>query len=240
MERKSLRMSALVAALALGGCFTLSQSEYPAVETAKPGAVSAVRLSGFEATVTEFVPIYGYATVWNTSPGYCHRGHCHRGWSYPETVSTTTYVPDTRITTAYVEKAQEAFETAGWTVGTTNAPVIVDVSFSGPGATDADAVNEFFIMLFTAFTVDHERDVWSARLKITDAASGKVLFARRYEQEYTATVFGLVPIFSPLSADVVQGGYIKNWCLSALTDRAVADAAAFLSGAVSVSAPAGE
>ena len=84
-------------------------------------------------------------------------------------------------------------------------------------------------MLFTAFTVDRTRDVWSARLKITDAASGKVLFMNRYEQEYTATVFGLVPIFSPLSADVVQGGYIKNWCLSALTDRAVADATAFLS-----------
>ncbi|MBQ1568348.1 MAG: hypothetical protein IIZ70_00410 [Kiritimatiellae bacterium] len=230
MEGKSsLKACAAVVAVALAGCFTLTQSDYPAVQASKPGPVSAVHLTGFEATVTRFVPIYGYATVWNSTPGYYHRGHYHPGWTYPETVSTTSYIPDTRLTTAYVEKAQEAFESAGWTVGSTNATVVVDVAFSGPSVSDSDAVNEFFIMLFTAFTVDRTRDVWSARLKITDAASGKVLFMNRYEQEYTATVFGLVPIFSPLSADVVQGGYIKNWCLSALTDRAVADATAFLS-----------
>ena len=70
-----------------------------------------------------------------------------------------------------------------------------------------------------------------ARLKITETASGRVVFSHDYEQEYVAWSVGLVPIFSPLSAETVQADYIQNWCLSALTDRAIADATAFLSGA---------
>ena len=230
MEAKALKTlaSSLCCAL-LAGCFTVSQTEYPSVADVKaPENAGAIALSGFEATVTSYVPIYGYATVWRSDPGYYRHGRYHYGRSYPETVSTTTYLPQTDITTAYAEKAQDAFESAGFIVGASNATHIVDVKFSGPAVTDGDRFAEFATLVLTLLTADRTDEVWSARMKITDSASGKVVFSRVYEQDYSAVSWGLVPLFGPLSADAVQSSYSKNWCLSALTDRAVADATAFL------------
>lgn len=226
-----LRILSACSALALGGCLTVSQTPYPAVEvTQAKASAPTVALSGFEATVTRYVPIYGYATVWNSTPGHYHRGHYHGGYAYPETVSTTTYVPQTQMTSAYVEKAQDLMEKAGFLVSVTNAARSVDVRFSGPIVTDGDELAEFASMLFTAFLADYSRAKWTARLKVADTATGRVLLHRDYVQEYSAWAVGLIPLFSPLSADAVQSDYIQNWCLSALTDRAMADATAFLSG----------
>ena len=145
-------------------------------------------------------------------------------------MSTTTYVPQTEMTTAYVTKAQDLVEKAGFVVSPTNASCVVDVKFSGPVVTDNDRMAEFASMLFSAFLADYTTAKWSARLKVTEAATGRVLLNQDYTQEYEALAIGLVPLFSPLSADTVQADYIQNWCLSALTDRTMADATAFLSG----------
>lgn len=226
------RMCFLMSVSALAGCLTVSQSEYPAVElTPAPAESPAVAISGFEATVTTLQPIYGYATVWGSNPGYYRHGHYYRGWDYPQTVSTTTYVPQTQLTTAYAEKAQDGLEKAGFVVSATNAACCVNVRFAGPHVTDGDRTAEFFTMVLTAFTLDRTTESWTAQLKITDQASGRVIFTQDYTQDYVASAWGLVPIFGPLSSDVVQSGYIKNWCLSALTERATADATAFLAGA---------
>lgn len=223
------RMSLGLMALGLTGCFTLSQADYPAVQMSRaPETAAAVALRGFEATVTSFVPVYGTMTVWNASPSYVHHGHHHRGYMYPETVTTTTYVPQTDLTTAYVEKAQELLESAGFVVSGANAARVVEVKFSGPAQSDGDVTAEVLTMLFSIFTADYTAETWSARLKISDPATGRVLLNQTYSQEYTACVWGPIPLFSPLTADAVDAGYIQNWCLSALTDRAMADATAFL------------
>ncbi len=221
-----------LALMALAGCLTVSQTDYPVVEMAKaPEAAPAVALSGFEAKVTRFVPIYGYATVWGGGPGYYHRGHYHPGYLYPETVSTTTYVPQTEMSTAYVEKAQNILEKEGYVLSSTNAAYVIDVKFTGPSVTDEDRLSEFASILFTATLADRTSAAWSARLKVTETATGRVRLSQDYVQPYTAWSVGLIPLFAPISAETVQDDYIQNWCLSALTDRALADATAWLANA---------
>jgi len=235
---KSTLINAVAASALLAGCFTVTQSEFPEVQMqpAPKDAVVRIQLSGFETTFTSYLPVYGYSTMWVSEPGYYRRGRYYGGWSHPETVSTTTYVPRTELTTAYAEMAQDAAESAGFVVSPTNAQYAVDVKFSGPVVTDGDRVAEAACMLLSLLTADYTAETWSARLKITATASGKVVFLRSYEQKYSASAWGLVPLFGPLSADVVSSGYSKNWCLSALTRRTMADATAFMAAGTSASA----
>ncbi len=230
MERGIVAGIAL-SAFALTGCFTVSQTEFPSVANSQASeSAPVVALSGFEATVTTYTPVYGYATVWRHEPGYYGRhGRYYPGWSGPETVSTTTYIPKTSITTAYVEKAQDTLEDSGFIVGSTNAAYTVDVSFSGPVVTDGDRTASFFTMLFTLFTADRADAVWSARLRVVENATGRAVLAKTYEQQYAAVVWGPLPFFSPLCADAMNDAYIQDWCLSALTGRAMSDATALLS-----------
>ncbi len=235
MKPKTIRLAvasvvpAAFAGMLLSGCFTLAKSDYPAVEmtSAKPAGRS-IAISGFETTYTTYTPVYGYSTVWGATPGYYRHGRYYGGYLYPQTMSTTTYVPETGITTAYAEKAQDAFEGAGFIVGSTNTQYIVDVKFSGPVITDGDRMAEAATVILTLFTADYTCETWTARLKITETATGKVVFLKNYAQEYYATVWGPIPIFSPFSADAAESAYAKSWSLSALTERTVSDASAFL------------
>jgi len=235
MKPKIIRLAvasvvpAAFAGMLLSGCFTLAKSDYPAVEmtSAKPAGRS-IAISGFETTYTTYTPVYGYSTVWGATPGYYRHGRYYGGYLYPQTMSTTTYVPETGITTAYAEKAQDAFEGAGFIVGSTNTQYIVDVKFSGPVITDGDRMAEAATVILTLFTADYTCETWTARLKITETATGKVVFLKNYAQEYYATVWGPIPIFSPFSADAAESAYAKSWSLSALTERTVSDASAFL------------
>lgn len=224
--------AALLAALAmaLAGCFTISQAEYPLVETvpAPAGTATRVAISGFSAMFTTYTPVYGYATVWRREPGYYRHGRYHHGVDYPETVTTTTYVPRTDETKDYAEMAQDALEGAGFIVSADNAAYRVDVKFSGPVTCGADTAWEALTMICSLLTADYTAETWTARLKITDNSSGRVVLMKTYEQRYHAAVWGLVPLFSPLAADEVGGNYIKRWCLAALTERTAADATAFL------------
>jgi hypothetical protein len=49
-----------------------------------------------------------------------------------------------------------------------------------------------------------------------------------YSERYSALVWGPIPLFSPASSDKTSASKMQGWCLSALTDRAMADATAFL------------
>lgn len=219
------------AMLALAGCFTVSQSEYPRTAPSKaPSAECRVAIAGFETLRTSYTPVYGYSTVWAESPGwYGRHGRYHPGYLHPETVSTTTYVPETSVSSEFAQKAQDEFESAGFIVSPSNAAYVVEGRFdAAPVGAGEDGWKEAAVLIFSAFTADYDCVNWSAKLKIVDSATGRVLFLRRYDQEYYATVFSPIPVFGILGAETTSGGYIKNWCLSALTDRMAADATAFI------------
>lgn len=213
------------AALLVAGCFTVSETRYPETALVSLGSdkAVAVQLAGFEASVTSYVPVYGYETVFSPGPGPRHRRHL-----YATTIATETYIPQVNNTTAFLDRATDALEKCGFTLQTTRPEYRVEVKFSGPFVTDGENAASFAWALFTAFTTDYGVQTWTARMKIYDIATGKVLLFRDYTQKYESYVWGPIPIFSPAGSDKSGYGAMQSWCLTALTDRAMADATAFL------------
>ena len=230
MTRLTNVLAAAAAAALTTGCFTVSHTDYPQVQMSRAPADRrvSVALSGFEATLTSYVPVYGYSTAWRCSPGYYRHGRYHGGWLYPAPYSTTTYLPQTSETTAFVERAQDALEESGFASDQTNVDYRVEVKFSGPVVTDGDRTAQVLWWLCSALSADYGTQTWSAKLKIYDR-EGRLVFAHDYTEKYGAAVWGPVPIFSPAGSDQTDYNPMQCWCLNALTDRAMADATAFLS-----------
>lgn len=218
---------AALAALALAGCFTLEKSEYPqvAATSAPEGRDITVKVDGFLATRTDYMAVYGYTTHHVLAD--CRPGYGCRYWA-PATVITETYVPQVSQTTAFRDRASAMFEKAGFLVQAPNPAYRVNVAFAGPFKTNSERWAEAGWSLLTVFTADRAVETWTAHLSIHDTATGRLLFDHEYEQRYQATTWGPVPFFCAATSDDVSPARIKTWCLSALVDRAVADATAFL------------
>ncbi|MGN0854484.1 MAG: hypothetical protein ACI4R9_03070 [Kiritimatiellia bacterium] len=223
-------LSVAGAAALLAGCFTVHHSEYPEVQMSclPEGRSMSVQLTGFEATLTTYVPIYGYETVYRHMPVYTRHGHYCGGYTVPETYATTAYMPQPRSTSAFVERAQEALEGAGFSVNATGATYRVEVKFAGPIVTDGDRTAEALWLILSAFSADYGVQTWTAKLRIYDVASGALAMRADYTQKGSAAVWGPLPFLSPAGSDQTSDNTLQCWTLTALTDRAMADATAFL------------
>lgn len=221
----SAKIATVAAAVTLAGCFTLSHTEYPRTAMSRPadGRDVAVALGGFDAVITSYVPVYGYETVYR--PG----GFRRRPFGYYETYSTTTYYPQANQTTAFIERAQDLLEKGGFTVSPTGAAYRVEVRFDGPYVTDGERTAQALWLVLSALSADYGVQTWTAQLRIYDAASNKLVMSNDYTQRYQAVVWGPFPIFSPACSDQTEHNTMQCWCLNALTDRAMADASAFMS-----------
>ena len=217
------------AALFLGGCWTFCTSEYPATQaTAAPeGTNVTVAVSGFSAVFTYYRDVVSFSTVY-VPGGY---GRCHYHPGYMTTVPTHTYIPESQVTDRYRLLAADAFEKAGYVVGAAVPDWTVDVAFAGPAVDGGDMACEAAWAICTLFFCDYTAASWTAKLRIRDNRTGRLVFHNDYVQRYETKVFGLVPLLGIAACDKTSQAYIQSWCLSALTDRAVADATAFLSSA---------
>ena len=233
MKRLALAVSALALATCVTGCFTVYETptREVAVSAAPAGRETRIALSGFEAEVTTYSAVHGYTTGWRCAPGYYRHGRYYGGGYYPSTYSTTTYIPHTIQTSAFVERAQDAFERGGYVVSESNAQYRVEVKFTGPAITDADRTVEALWLVLSVLSADYGVQSWSARLKVWDNAAGKVLMTNDYTERVQAVVWGPIPIFSPAGAEGADYNTLQMKALSALTDRAVADATAYISAA---------
>lgn len=216
------------AALALAGCWTFGETSYPEVAVSQAAGASTnvtLTVSGFEAVLTEYDAVHGYSTVY--VPGY----HCRRYYQpgHYETVSTVAFVPQRRSTDMFLRRAQDEFEKAGFVLGAGIADRIVDVRFEGPFAESADDWARIGWNFLTVFFCDYSSATWTAKLRIHDSKTGRLLFHHDYVQKFETHVFGLIPLFGISSCDATSSANMQTWCLAALTDRAVADATAFLS-----------
>ena len=54
------------------------------------------------------------------------------------------------------------------------------------------------------------------------------MFHHDYSQRYEVAVWGPLPILSPAGSSKNTFNAMQSWCLTALTDRVMADTAAFL------------
>ncbi|MBR3223360.1 MAG: hypothetical protein IKF72_14165 [Kiritimatiellae bacterium] len=211
----------------LSGCWTFCTSEYPATQTvpAPSGTNVTVSVSGFNAVLTLYRDVMTFDTVY--VPGVYGRRYYYPG--YVATVPSHMYIPETQATDQFRRRAADAFEKAGYAVGASVPDWTVDVEFAGPLVTSGDNAREAAWVVCTLFFCDYSAATWTASLRIRDNHTGRLVFHNDYSQRYETNAFGLIPLFGILSCDETSQAYIQSWCLCALTDRAVADATAFLS-----------
>jgi len=222
-------LSAILPALAVAGCWTFGETEYPEIANTAAGAASdvALRVVGFEATVSACEAVHSYSTVY--VPGCYGRRFCEPG--YMATVPTVTLVPRRQATDMFLRRAQDSFERAGFLLRQENADKTVEVHFEGPFTSSGEEMQRLAWEVFTVFFCDYGAATWTAALRIRDAKTGRLLFHHDYVQKYETHVFGLIPLFGISTTDATSSSTMQAWCLAALTDRAVADATAFLSSA---------
>lgn len=230
---KLLRFLAALVPVFVSGCWTVRETVHPAIEIAAlpAGTEPHVQLAGFEATVTTYDVVCGYATV----TGYnwpCHHGR--RGWHgggfSTATYSTATYVPQVLSTPVYRNRAADALERAGCILQTTKPDYRIEVRFDGPFSEAGDGWAAFGWAVCTLFTADYAGQAWQAQLRIHDLKTGKLVMSRTLSQRDEAVVWGPIPFFSPGASERTTEGMQKALCLTALTDAAVAETVKFLAG----------
>ena len=130
-------IASLSMAIFFAGCFTLHQAEYPEVQMTRvpEGKTISARVAGFEATLTEYIPIYGYETSFVGGGRHGRRGHRH---GYMTTVMTETHVPQIRATAAYLSKAQNLMEENGFLLRVEKPDYSVEVGFGDMLTHDAE------------------------------------------------------------------------------------------------------
>ena len=218
-------------ALALCGCFTMHetapvQTQMSSVPTGKNVTVS---LSGFAATILEYIPVYGHQMYYvDGGPVWGRRGR--RGW-YPghyETATTETLIPKIEKTEVFLRRAQNILEDNGFLLRAVPADYNVDVTFEGPFVSDDELSVEYAWMFCSVLSAEYSVQNWTAKLRIYDNKTGRVVFAREYAQKYDNVAWS--PLFFIGLAGYTRNtyNYMQSWCLTALTDRAMADATAFL------------
>ena len=221
----------LAAALVLAGCFTVSRTEYPAVEVRKLPADREVKvqLVGFDAMLTRYVQVQGYSTVFGAVSCRDRWGWRHVAY-VPQVVSTTEYVPQTEPTAAFRDRATDILERSGFRLRAPDPRYQVEVRFDGPRTLASDFWKGIGWLVGTVFTADYGATSWSAALRIRDLADGRLVFSQDYVQRYEALTWGPLPIISPAFSEETDESVMQCWCLTALTDRTVSDAIAFLGG----------
>ncbi len=219
----------------LAGCFTIRQTEMPETHMtrAPEGRDVKVALSGFQAMLTEYIPIYGYETVYVDHGWYGRRGrHGRRGGWYGghfETATTETLIPRTRANEAFMLRARAALEENGFLLRATPADYTVDVTFAGPFVTSSESAAEWAWMLCSVLTTEYSVQTWTAKLNVYDNKTGRVIHHEDFQQKYEDLVFS--PLFFVGLAGYGENTYshMQCWCLTALTDRAMESATAVLS-----------
>ena len=221
-----------IVSLLLAGCWTIRESAPPEASVARlpAGKDYKVQIAGFDATVTTYETAYGYTTVSGFGgPCYGRRGRCYGGFG-TTTYSTTEYIPHTVSTSVYRDRATDALERAGCIMQARDPHYRIEVRFDGPFAESGDAWATAGWFVCTVFTADFGAQDWAAKLKVYDLTSGRLVHEKDLAGRDEAVVWGPIPIFSPSCSSRTAYGVMKNKCLTALTDLAVAEAVSFLSG----------
>ena len=232
------KMFLIVPLFLLAGCFTLKQTEVPNVQLTQAPAGRDIKVSctGFAATITTYVPVYGYQTAYVSHGPYYHHGR--RGWyggGHYETTTSQTLIPQVQASQAYLTRAQNLLEDAGyllWKKASLNGlqpDYTVEVTFDGPFVKGDEQAVEFAWMFLSVFSAEYSTQTWTAKLRIHDGKTGRIVFSQVYTQKFEDCVWS--PIFFIGLAGYTENtfNFMQNWCLGVLTDRTMADATAFLS-----------
>ena len=230
--RTGMRMTAVaLAAAALAGCFTIYETEAPQVVLSKVSGDKKVAVEGFLTTVVSYIPVYSTSTSFiDGGPRYYGRHYRHYAGPGPmlATTQTETLVPQVNTTDAYLKRVQSRLEEAGCILRSAPAQYIVSGEFAGPFDPSGANWRRAGIDLGTGLFAMYDTSSYTLSVKVYEQATGKPLFAQNYEQTYSATGFSPLWIFGMMAYDNITTSYQHSWCLSVLTDRAMADVSSFL------------
>ena len=231
MKNIPMALMAAVSAAVLAGCFTVYESDYPEVVMSKVAGDKKVAVEGFLTTVVTYTPIYTTETAF-VDRGPYYYGRRHRHYYHGPTMATTTtetLIPNVQTTDAYLKRVQSRLEEAGCILRAAPATYIVSGEFGGPYDPDGAHWRRAAIDLGTALFAMYDTASYTLSVKVYEQATGKPVFAQNYEQTYSATGFSPLWLFGLAAYDNITTSFQHSWCLSALTDRAMADVSAFLS-----------
>jgi len=213
--------------LLITGCFTVSETPFPTVTCGTNSAVAtniAVLVRGFETTLTRYTMIDGYQTVFYDGGPY---GYGYYGGGIA-TAHSTTVIPQAHASDAFLVQARDRLERVGFNVMAQTPDYIVEARFSGPVTTSGDTAETAVWLILSLLTCDHGAQTWMGKLTIHDNRTGRLVMAREYVQKYEVTGFSPIPLFGISYYDRTGSNYMQCWCLSALTERMVAETAEFL------------
>ena len=208
----------VLSAVFLSGCWTLSETEFPTVDVAQApaGKTVKVRFENYRSGINRYVPVEGHEVM---DPEACKTN---------EVESSSAWNLRNIASSCLISRSAVELERKGYTIDRENPDYVISLRFIGPQYYEHDVLRQLGYMLCTLFTADYGAQNWRAKLKVHDVKTGRLVCERDFEQRYEAVVWGPIPFFSPLGSSATNFSVMKDWCLTVLTDVAVAEALDFL------------
>lgn len=225
MKTNNLLLASSVAVL-LSGCWTVSETEYPAVTTtaAPSGKSVIVKLANFRTGVYDYKMVEGHETM----QGAADKDEVEKNFQQAYVDSKMSWMLQKSASGSLSSRAMVELRRQGFIVDPDRAKYMIEVAFTGPELPDCDVLRMCGYYLCTLFTAENAKVTWSAKLNVRDAKTDKSLFEKDYTQEYAITTWGPLPLLSPCFSLKTSGVYVNSWALTALTDAVIADATAFI------------
>lgn len=227
------KLTLVLAPLLLAGCFTISETEYPAVQSSLVEKDVKLQLQGFTAKVLTYTTSYSYTTSMVMMPAPPPRRHGRSGHHYdhytmePVVSRTETLIPTMETTDVYLRRAQDILEKAGCNIRATPADYTVSLEFGGPFEPDGSVLKTACVQLGSLLFATWNSVSYTAAVRIHDVKTGKLVFSQDYSQNYT--VSGWSPLWVLGMAEFNKDTYnhMQAWCESALIDRSMCDVTSF-------------
>lgn len=216
----------LSGAAALSGCWTISETEYPAVSVtqAPVGKSVSVKLANFRTGVYDYKMVEGHETM----EGQAKPEDVKKDFQQAYVDSSMSWMLQSSASGALVSRTMTELRRQGYVIDPKNAKYMIEIAFSGPVLPEHDVLRQWGYYLCTIFTAENTKVTWSAELHVRNAETDESLFEKSYTQEYEIMTWGPLPLLSPCFSLKTSVTHANSWALTALTDAAVADASAFL------------
>ena len=228
-----MKTSSLLSALAvslLTGCWTLSETEFPevSVPSVPAGRAVKVKLNNYRTGVYNYVPVEGHESM-DAASGATSDEEARRQQS-SQLDPTMTWGLQNSASGRLVSRAIAELVRKGYVIDGANPDYVISVRFDGPEFPDWDVLRQLGYMVCTLFTAEKGEVTWRAHLAVFNADMTKVLHEQDYEQNYQVVAWGPIPVASPACSQKTSDHVVSSWALTALSDRALADATAFIAG----------
>ena len=214
--------------LSVSGCWTVSETEFPQVEVtqAPAGKPITVKLSNYRTGVYDYVPVEGHEAMSNACAKASAEESKRQQAAYVDL--TMGWGLQNSASGRLVSRSIAELERKGYKIDRENAEYIIELKFENEP--DDHVLRQVGYMICTLFTAEKNEVDWKAHLAVYDSTYEKVLFSKDYEQNYQVTMWGPIPVASPACSKKNTDRAGNSWALTALSDRALADATAFIAG----------